>query len=165
MNLIKNISSYLPESLKNNLFLKYFGLTKVPMILFVNPSIVKLDSNECVIKIGLNKRTKNHLNSMYFGVLHTGADISGGIVAMNEIVSSQKNISLSFKDFKADFLKRAEGDVHFVCRQVKEVKQFVSDVIASGERMNYTVKVEAFVPSISNEIVANFELTLSLKLK
>ncbi len=154
------------KNLKHTLFIRAFGLMKVPMILFVSPKVIQFDLDACIIRIPLNFRTKNHLKSMYFGVLCTGADIAGGLVAMNEIVDSKKNISLSFKDFKANFLKRAEGDVHFKCSQTREIKKFVEDIIQSGERMNFPVIINATVPSIDpDEIVATFELTLSLKLK
>jgi acyl-coenzyme A thioesterase PaaI-like protein len=162
---IQNLHSFIPTNIKSTFFVKYFGFTKVPLIFYVNPSVVKLDEKICVIKIPLNRRTKNHLNSMYFGVLATGADLAGGLVAMNEIVSSKKNISLSFKDFHADFLKRAEGDVHFVCTQVEELKKFVQIVSESDERHNFKVQIDAYVPKKGSELVATFTLTLSLKRK
>ena len=152
--------------LKETLFIRTFGLFKVPLILFVSPSVVQLDDKACTIKIPLKRRTKNHLNSMYFGVLCTGADIAGGLMAMNEIKKSKKNVVLAFKDFKADFIKRAEGDVYFTCEQSLEIKDFVKKVIASKERMNFPLIITATVPAINpQEIVARFELTLSLKLK
>jgi acyl-coenzyme A thioesterase PaaI-like protein len=154
------------KNLKNTLFVRTFGLFKVPFILFANPSVIALDDEVCVIKIPLNWRTKNHLKSMYFGALCTGADIAGGLIAMTEIANSKENIALSFKDFKANFLKRAEEDVYFTCSQNKEIRILVNEVIKSGERKNFPVKIIATVPAISTtEIVAEFELTLSLKLK
>ena len=102
---------------------------------------------------------------MYFGVLATGADLAGGLVAMKEITDSKQKVALSFKDFHAEFLKRAEGDVHFVCTQIPELKKFVAEVIASGERMNFPVNIVAIVPSEGLAPVAKFILTLSLKLK
>lgn len=159
--LTKNI----PKKIQDTLFVRLFGFTKVPLIFWVSPSVVKLDDSECIVKIPLNRRTKNHLNSMYFGVLATGADLAGGLVAMKEITESKKKVALSFKDFHAEFLKRAEGDVHFVCTEIPQVKKFVKDVIESGERMNFPVHIEAIVPSIGPDPVANFILTLSLKLK
>ncbi len=155
-----------PKKYQDTLFVRLFGFMKVPLIFWVSPSVVKMDDKECIIKIPLNRRTKNHLNSMYFGVLCTGADLAGGLVAMNEITASKKKVALSFKDFKADFLKRAEGDVHFIVTQIPEIKKFVADVIKSGERMNMPVEIKAVVPSINpDEVVANFVLTLSLKSK
>jgi acyl-coenzyme A thioesterase PaaI-like protein len=154
-----------PRKFHDTLFVRLFGLSKVPLIFFVRPSVICLDDNQCIVKIPLNRRTKNHLNSMYFGVLATGADLAGGLVAMKEITASQKKVALSFKDFHAEFLKRAEGDVHFVCTQVPELKLFVAQVIASGERMNFPVNIVAIVPSKGQDPVARFTLTLSLKLK
>ena len=160
------LKKHVPKKYQNTIFVRLFGFMKVPLIFWVDPSVVKMDDHECIIKIPLNRRTKNHLNSMYFGVLCTGADIAGGLVAMNEITASKKKVALSFKDFKADFLKRAEGDVHFIVTQIPEIKQFVADVIKSGERMNFPVEIKAVVPSINpEEIVATFSLTLSLKAK
>ncbi|MDD4973165.1 MAG: DUF4442 domain-containing protein [Bacteriovorax sp.] len=159
--IIKNI----PKKIQDTLYVRFFGLTKVPLIFFVSPSVVRLDDEQCIVKIPLNRRTKNHLNSMYFGVLATGADLAGGLVAMKEISESKKRVALSFKDFHAEFLKRAEGDVHFICTQIPEIKKFVSEVIASGERMNFPVHIDAIVPSEGTEAVAKFILTLSLKLK
>lgn len=160
------LKNSVPKKYQDTLFVRLFGLVKVPLIFWVAPSVVKMDDSECIIKIPLNRRTKNHLNSMYFGVLCTGADIAGGLVAMNEITNSKKKVALAFKDFKADFLKRAEGDVHFIVTQIPEIKQFVADVINSGERMNFPVEIKAVVPSINpDEIVATFTLTLSLKAK
>ena len=162
-DLIKN---NVPKKLQDTVFVRLFGLMKVPLIFWVSPSVVSLNDQECIIKIPLNRRTKNHLKSMYFGVLCTGADIAGGLVAMNEITASKKKIALSFKDFNAEFLKRAEGDVHFICTQIPEIKNFVQEVIKSGERMNFPVNIKAVVPSINpNEEVAKFVLTLSLKVK
>lgn len=155
-----------PKKYQDTMFVRLFGFMKVPLIFWVSPTVVRMDDQECVIKIPLNRRTKNHLNSMYFGVLCTGADLAGGLVAMNEITASKKKVALSFKDFKADFLKRAEGDVHFIVTQIPEIKKFVADVIKSGERMNMPVEIKAVVPSINpEEIVATFVLTLSLKAK
>lgn len=159
------ITKNIPQKIQDTLFVRFFGLTKVPLIFFVSPSVVRLDDQQCIVKIPLNRRTKNHLNSMYFGVLATGADLAGGLVAMKEIADSKKQVALSFKDFHAEFLKRAEGDVHFVCTQIPEIKNFVAQVIASGERMNFPVYIEASVPSIEAAPVAKFTLTLSLKLK
>ena len=159
------LTKSLPKKIQNTVFVRLFGLTKVALIFFVSPSVIQLDDEKCIVKIPLNRRTKNHLNSMYFGVLATGADLAGGLVAMKEITNSKRKVALSFKDFHAEFLKRAEGDVHFICTQIPEIKSFVAEVIKSGERMNFPVYIEAIVPSIGPEVVAKFILTLSLKLK
>ena len=86
-------------------------------------------------------------------------------LAMKFIQESQSRISLIFKDFHADFLKRAEGDVHFVCEDGSEIKDLINVAEETGERQNLPLKITATVPSISNEPVAKFILTLSIKKK
>ena len=91
---------------KANLYLKFFGLIKIPLLWFCRPKIITLSSNLVEIKIPLRRRTKNHLNSMYFGALSVGADITGGFLAMMCIQKSKRNVALIFKDFKAIFRKK-----------------------------------------------------------
>ena len=153
------------ELTKANLYLKFFGFKKIPLLWFCRPKIIHLDSNSVEIKIPLRRRTKNHLGSMYFGALSVGADITGGFLAMLCIQNSKKKVALIFKDFKAEFLKRAEGDVHFQCTQGPDIVNLVEETISSGKRKNMVVYIDALVPSISKDIVAKFELTLSLKEK
>tara|TARA_Y100001970_G_C13999324_1_gene732477 strand:- start:130 stop:606 length:477 start_codon:yes stop_codon:yes gene_type:complete len=153
----------LSKIIKANFYLKYFSLTKIPLIWFCRPKIINISSESIEIKIDLNRRTKNHLNSMYFGTLSIGADITGGFLAMLCIQESKKKVALIFKDFNAEFLKRAEGDVHFICKQGDSISNLVNKAIQTGNRENMLLEISAFVPSISAEIVAKFQLTLSLK--
>jgi len=151
------------RALKTNRLIRLFGVTKVPMIWFCRPKVIEHNDEKIEIQIPLKRRTKNHLGSMYFGVLAVGADITGGFLAMDPIQDSGRNIALIFKDFKADFLKRPEGDVHFICKDGLAIKELVDKVTHSTERHNYKLNIEAIVPTISTEVVAKFELTLSLK--
>lgn len=165
-NIVKSMYDSLPESMRDTALIRLFGLTKVPLIFFLRPKVLELTEKRCVIKIPLNRRTKNHLNSMYFGVLCAGADCAGGLSAMKQILKSGKNVSLAFKEFNANFLKRAEGDTIFVCEQGEEIKEFVDKVIASGERHHMPVVVKAYCPDINaDQAVAEFVLELSLKSK
>ena len=133
------------------------------MIWYCRPKVIEHTDERIEIKIPLKRKTKNHLGSMYFGALAVGADITGGFLAMNPIQESGRKINLIFKDFKADFLKRPEGDVHFICNDGLAVIELVETVAKSNERHNFKLSIDAIVPSLSPEIVAKFELTLSLK--
>jgi len=148
-----------------NAFLTEFGAKQIPLLGTLNPRLTRFDEHCCEVLIPLFDGTRNHLNSMYFAVLAAGADCAGGFPAMQAIMTRYQGISLVFKDFKAEFLKRAEGDVAFRCNQVKEVNQLVEKAQKSGERESMLIKVEARVPSIEEEPVALFKLTLSLKRK
>lgn len=164
--LVDTFMQKVPDTIKDTALLRFFGLMKIPMLWFIRPTVQKLNDEVCVIKIPLSRKTKNHLGSMYFGALCAAADCAGGLTAMKHIRKSGKKIALSFKDFNAEFYKRAEGDTIFTNTQGQEIAEFVKKTAESGERMNMPVEVIATVPSkFGDEPVAKFTLTLSLKLK
>lgn len=158
-----SLSERLPAAVRETFLLRAFARLKIPMLAAVRPSVVEVNDERCVIKVPLRRFTKNHLGSMYFGALATGADAAGGLIALRAIQESGAKINLIFKDFHADFLRRPEGDVHFVCEQGKEIRDLVRRTIESGERENLPVHLTAIVPSQGPEPVAKFILTLSLK--
>ena len=145
--------------------LRYFGLRYIPLLFFCRPKLIEQNENSVTVCIPLKRRTRNHLGSMYFGALTVGADCAAGLMAMNRIKQSGQNVALIFKSLSADFLKRAEGDVYFSCDQGAAISALVDQAIVSGERVEMPVKVVAMVPEISEELVAEFELLLSVKLK
>ena len=156
----------LPKTFKDTLFLRSFTLFKVPMLFFIGPRVLELTESTTVIEIPLNYRTKNHLGSMYFAVLAAGADCAGGVAASKLIYESGQPVSLVFKNFKADFLKRPHDNVIFVCKQGVEIKQLIQKAIETKERQELPLHIEAFCPKkFKEEPVARFVLTLSVKFK
>lgn len=153
---------------KVNFFLKAFALTKIPLILFSGVSVIEINDQRTIIKIPLNWRTKNHLKFMYFGALCVGADVAAGLYALLLIQESKLKIQLSFKDFKANFLKRPTADVYFIVNNADEIRACVQNVINEpGIRKNLSVPVSAITDlnDNMNSTVAEFILTLSLKIK
>ena len=102
---------------------------------------------------------------MYLGALTIGADLTAGYFAFHFLQLHKKKISLIFKDFHADFYKRAMDDVHFSCDMGDDIKEMINKSIKTPDRINLPVTISATVPSISDEIVARFILTLSVKTK
>jgi acyl-coenzyme A thioesterase PaaI-like protein len=162
--LLNKITQLIPKRLRDTIGVRLWAFAKVPLLNWVRPQIIELNNKTTVVKIPLRRRTKNHLNSMYFGVLACGADIAGGLIAIRLIKQSNENISLVFKDFKADFLKRPEADTLFTCTDGENISKMIEETVRTGERVNQTVSVIATCPhKFGDEPVAVFELTLSLK--
>jgi acyl-coenzyme A thioesterase PaaI-like protein len=147
--------------LKWQLFL--LGVFKIPLIGFIRPQLIEINDDTVKVKIKLKRRSKNHLNSMYFGALAVGADIAGGIHTFYYGEKEGLKFSFSFKDMKADFLKRAESDVTFVSNDGSVIHQMIQKSSSTKERENKTVSVIAY--NEANEVVANFEMGVSLKVK
>jgi acyl-coenzyme A thioesterase PaaI-like protein len=128
------------------------------------PAVVELNERRCEIRIPLNWRTRRRdIHAMYLGVLCMGADVAAGLIAFNLLEGGRK-ASLIFKDLKAEFLKRAEGDVHFVNEDGPVIVDLVRRALAGDERQEAAIHVTAFVPTkLGREPVARFELTLSVR--
>lgn len=153
----------IPGTVRNTFYLRYFALTKIPLLFYVRPSVVEKSSERVVIKIPLGRRSKNHQGSMYFAALAMGADCSVGLLAVELINRQQEKISFIFKDFNAQFYRRATGDVYFSCDQGNEIATLVNDAISSKQRVELPLDAIATVPAETDEPVARFRLTLSLK--
>ena len=155
---------YLSQKFKTNLFIKYFGFTKVPLIFYCRPKVVNISDDSVTLKIPLLRRNKNHVGSMYIGALAVGADLCSALLALNLINKSKIKIVPIFKDLHAEFIKRAEGDVHFVCNEGEKINQMINAVLKEKIRVNESIDVIAYVPSKLGETpVAKFSLTLSIK--
>ena len=149
---------------KANFYLSMFGFFKVPLIWLCRPKLLALDDKHVEVKIPLKRRTKNHLNSMYFGVLAVGADVAGGFLAMSKSQQQGEKISLAFKGVNGQFLKRPEGDVHFTCHDGALIDDMLKETLTTGERVNQPVTIVATCPTLhGDEPMAEFTLTLSIK--
>lgn len=153
------------SNLKETMYLQAFGLAKIPMILFLTPRVVDASDERAEVCIGLSRRSRNHLGSMYFGALAVGADCCGGLLAFRHIRRVKgKKVSLVFKDFSAQFLKRPEGDVHFTCAMGGQIRELIEQAVTTGQRCSLPLAIVATVPKVSgDEPVATFVLTLSVK--
>jgi acyl-coenzyme A thioesterase PaaI-like protein len=146
---------------KMNWLLFLMGIVQIPLIGFVRPKLIEINDEVVKVKIKLRRRTKNHLKSMYFGALAVGADIAAGIHVFYFSETKGVKTSFAFKGMKADFIKRAESDVTFVCDEGKLIASLLSESIEKNERINHPVMVKAM--DAQNEIVATFEMIISLK--
>jgi hypothetical protein len=82
------------------------------------------------------------------------------------ISRSSHKISLVFKDIQADFLKRVDADAIFTCTDGEKIDALIQKVVDSGERHHQSINIQVTAPDkYGDEILANFTLTLSLKVK
>ena len=156
----KQLESLLTETTKANLMLKAFSLTKVPLLFATGAKVKSINDKQCIIKIPFKKKVKNHLGSLYFGALAIGADACIGLLANNKIFERKVKVSLVFKSFEAQFLKRAEGPTLFICEQGEIISEMIDETLRSRERVTQDIEAYAMV---QNEKVATFKLGLSLK--
>ena len=152
------------ERFKQTLRIRLLGWLRIPLLGSVRPSVVELDDEHCVIRVPLRRWTRNHMNSMYFGALAIGADCAAGIMAVELIRQRKAKVSLIFRSFHAEFLKRPESDVYFICEAGASIRALVDRVLVSDQRLAEMIPLTAAVRTPEGyEPVARFMLELSLK--
>jgi len=160
--MMKQLDSLISPVTKANVLLKAFGFSKVPLLFLCGTKVIQIDSQICQIEIPFRRIVKNHLGSLYFGALAIGADACVGLLATHKIMEQKQNISLVFKSFQAEFLKRAEGPTQFVCSQGQEMDKMIQETLLTGQRVHQKFQARAIC---QDELVAEFVLELSLKQK
>ena len=152
--------NYFFESMK----LRMVTWWQIPVICYCRPKIIHLDDESYKLRIPLNWRTRNHVQSMYIGVFTVGADLTGGLLTLRSIQKRKRKVVLIFKDFHANFFKRAEQDVIFICKDGAEIDHAVQQAVDKGERINLPINITAMLSQdTEDDPVANFRLTLSIK--
>jgi acyl-coenzyme A thioesterase PaaI-like protein len=144
--------------------LRMFAWSRIPLIAILRPTLLEAHEQRCTVKIPLCWLTRNHLGSLYFGALCIGADLAGGLIVMNLIRARRSRVTFLFKDFHAEFHKRAEGPTIFSCHDGEKLRALLDRAEASGEREEDVVDVVANAPDkLGDEPVASFRLTISMK--
>lgn len=141
-------------NLKLTALINAYSAVNIPLLAFVTPRIMELSETRSVVRIRLDRRSRNHLKVMYFGALAMGAELSIALKAIDAIDKSGKKIDFIFKDFQAEFLKRADGHVHFICDQVQGVQDLVNMAVSGSERHHRTFEGYAVVADQSGKSAA-----------
>jgi len=137
---------------------------KIPQLLFLLPRVEALDGSGCTVRIPFGWRSRNHVGSMYLGALCAGADLAAALPGASLIWAEKLQVVPVFADLRAEFLKRADGDVLFRSDDGPAVIEAVRRADATGERVTLPVAVTCTVPSrYGAEPVARFTMGLSLK--
>jgi hypothetical protein len=151
----------------NTAMVRLWAFQNVFFLWLASPKILELTDERCVIRVPLNWRTRRRdIHAMYLGTLCMGADVAAGLIAFKLVREKKLRVNFLFKDMNAEFLKRAEGPVHFTNNEGRMIQDLLQRALDTGERQEATVPVIATVPSkFGDEPVARFTLTLSLKRK
>jgi hypothetical protein len=147
---------------KLNWLIKGTSLARVPLLAFCNPKLLSIEPSSKVM-LPLNFVTKNHFRTMYFGALAMGAELSVATPILEAMFIQKKPISFIFKDFKCEFLKRADTSVVFEFAGVDESRQAIELALTTGERLNKTFPGVAYSKDNPENIFMKFEITISLK--
>ena len=148
---------------RNPLKFRLFLFTNLPSAFYAGLRIVEADPDHCIVTVPYKRFTRNPFRSTYFACLCMAAEMSTGILAMAPIYKSNPKISMLVTGMETSFTKKATGLTSFICNDGPAIHSAIGKARATGEAQ--TVKVRTVGTSSNGDIVAEFSLTWSFKVK
>ncbi|MCL6258751.1 DUF4442 domain-containing protein [Aquiflexum sp. TKW24L] len=136
-------------------------LFKLPSAVFWRLKIKYLSLEKCEVTIPYFWRSQNPFKSIYFAAMAGAAELSTGALCQVRM-AGKGSYSMLVVDFKAEYHKKANQKITFVCDQGIELGKLV-DGLNPGENNSLTMVSTGTNPS--GEIVARFFVTWSIKRK
>jgi len=140
-----------------------YNFFKLPSVWWCGIRVKSVDVDICVAHVKHKWINQNPFKSMFWAVQGMAAELTTGILLMNEIAYSKKNISMLVLNNKANFSKKATGLIKFSCNQGAEIKKTIDRAIETNE--SQTIWLNSVGLNSKSEIVSSFSFEWTLKVK
>lgn len=147
----------------NNFKMRLFMLKKLPLAFIAGLKIIHLDEEMASVSIPFKFLNQNPFQSIYFAALAMAAELSTGILALINVQSASKPVSMLVFEMNANFTKKAKGLVVFSCYEAKKIEDAIEESIKTGEGKTVTVTTVGI--DIDGDQVAEFKFTWTFKPK
>jgi hypothetical protein len=147
----------------NPLKFRLYLFTNLPSAFYSGLRIVEADPDHCIVTVPYKRFTRNPFRSTYFACLSMAAEMSTGLLAMAPIYKRDPKVSMLVVGMESIFTKKATGLTSFICNDGAAIRMAIANARATGEAQ--TVKVRSIGTSSNGDIVAEFSLTWSFKVK
>ena len=148
---------------RNNLKMRFFMLKKLPLAFIAGLKVVKIDDEMASVSIPFKFLNQNPFQSIYFAALAMAAELSTGIIALINVQSASKPVSMLVFNMSASFSKKAKGKITFSCYEGKAIENTIAESIKTGEGQTVTVTSKGV--DLNGDEVAEFKFTWTFKPK
>jgi hypothetical protein len=132
---------------------------KLPSLFFWGVRVKEINQSRAEILVKFGWRTQNPFKSIYFSTLAGTAELSTGLLAFLAI--EKANVSMLVVGMQARFMKKAKGEVVFICEQGDDIFNTVNKAIETGEGQEILVTSKGY--NEDGDIVAEFDILWSFK--
>lgn len=160
---MNNQSSDFFKLMKHPLKFRMFLFYKLPSAYFAGVKVKSIDENRCQVTVPFKWFSQNPFRSTYFACLSMAAEMSTGALAMGHLYKRNPAVSMLVIKTDGEYFKKAADKTTFTCEDGALIKQMIEEAVASGEARTVTVKSTG--KNNAGEIVAEFKITWSFKVK
>ena len=110
-----------------------YNFFKLPSVWWCGIRVKSVNEETCLVGVKHMWINQNPFKSMFWAVQGMAAELSTGLLLMNEIARSNRNFSMLVLNNKANFSKKATGRISFSCNQGLQIRETIKKAISSGE--------------------------------
>ncbi|WP_298780967.1 DUF4442 domain-containing protein [uncultured Polaribacter sp.] len=140
-----------------------FMFFKLPLGWLSGMRVRSLTDTTCEVKIKHKWINQNPFKSMFWAAQGMAAEMSTGVLVMQAIANSKRNVSMLVTHQEANFYKKATGKIMFTCLGGNEIKDAIQESINTGEGQVVFLTSEG--KNENGVVVSEFKFQWSLKVK
>ena len=140
-----------------------FTFFNLPSAWWSGVRVVKITPVTCDVKVHLLWINKNPFNSMFWAIQGMAAELSTGVLIMQEAKDLDIKISMLVINNKANFTKKAKGKLVFSCRPNDLIKNTFQNLLETKNPQTLWLQSRGIDEKGDTVSTFDFEWTLLLK--
>ena len=143
--------------------INWFMLFKLPLAYIGGVRVKELARTRAVVNIRHRWMNQNPFRSLFWAAQGMAAEMSTGVLVIQEIRNSGREISMLVTHQEGSFFKKATGRITFTCDDGELVQSAIQQSIASGEGQQ--IILNSIGENEDGVEVCSFKFQWSLKVK
>lgn len=140
-----------------------YNFFKLPSVWWCGIRVKSVNEESCLVSVKYRWINQNPFKSMFWAVQGMAAELSTGLLLMNEIARTKKSFSMLVLNNKANFSKKATGRISFNCNQGRQIKDCLNKAISLGTPQ--TIWLNSSGLDSKGDTVSKFSFEWTLKLR
>jgi hypothetical protein len=140
-----------------------FMLFKLPLAYISGMRVQSITNTTAIVRIRHQWINQNPFKSMFWAAQGMAAEMSTGVLVMQEIKKSNRTVSMLVTRQESEFFKKATGKILFTCSGGKQIKEAIEKSIETNE--GQIVRLIASGVNTDGVVVSTFQFEWSLKVK
>ena len=140
-----------------------YNFFKLPSVWWCGIRVKSVNEETCLVGVKHRWINQNPFKSMFWAVQGMAAELSTGLLLMNEIARSKRSFSMLVLNNKANFSKKAIGRISFSCDQGHQIRNSINLAISSKKPQ--TIWLNSSGIDSQGDTVSKFSFEWTLKLR
>ena len=147
----------------SNFQLNLYTFIKLPSVWWCGVRIPSLTEKVCKASVTHRWINQNPFKSMFWAVQGMAAELTTGILIMQEVQGSELKVSMLVLNNKANFTKKAKGRITFSCDAKDQISKAIEQLKKVDTPQTFWLKASGV--DENNVVVSTFDFEWTLLIK